>query len=307
MSQNRPPLPFVSESLIVLLSLACSSLAHAAACCGGGFAAPSIIAGDDKAQVTSSLARSQVRTDVYPDGTWEDRSYRETTETLKLEAAHVFWDRFQAGGSVPVIRRARSEDSSAGLGDVSATLGYEYLPDWDYNPWRPKGLGYLQLTLPTGKTIQEAEDKFQLESRGRGFWGLGLGTLLTKIVGSWDVFSSLDVHRSFAKDYSSSLGPGRLEPGWGGNLAAGLGYNTESFRIGGSVAWTYEDAIEVQGANPSSGTPERYGTVSASGSYLFETDWAATLTYSDQALIGSPLNARLGRTVLVQLQRRWSR
>ena len=62
----------------------------ASACCGGGFATPSIISGNDKAQMTSSLSFSQVQSDAYTNGLWRKREEKENTETLRIDGAHIF-------------------------------------------------------------------------------------------------------------------------------------------------------------------------------------------------------------------------
>ena len=279
----------------------------AAACCGGGFAAPSLIVGDEKAQLTTSYTHSQITDDVGADSFWRHRDSKETSDSIKLEGAHIFQDRWQAGGSVPVIRRGRAGEQSTGIGDMAATLGYEYLPDWDYSPWRPKGLGFLQLTLPTGKSINEADSTYQLDSRGRGFWAIGAGTVLTKIIDRWDVFLSFDLHKSFNKKYSNSQSSGTLKPNMGGNLGLGGGYNADVFRFGASLTWTYEDPVHVEGTTSSTGTLQRYATAGLSGSYLFSEELAATLTYANQTWFGSPVNTSLGQSLTIFLQKRWSR
>lgn len=297
-----------------LLSLLLSSfiliapqLSWAAACCGGGFAAPSIIAGDDKAQFTTSYSFTEVAIDnVDSRGIWRKWDEHQQVQTFRIEGAHIISDRWQAGFTLPIIQRSRMDQNYSGLGDVSASLGYEYLPDWDYNPIRPKGIGYLQLTLPTGKSRAESEVG-GLDSRGNGFWALGIGTLLTKAIGRYDVFGSLEVHRSFTKSVSNSQTQGTLEPGFGGNLGLGGGYNLAFFRLGGAVTWTYEDPIDIRGNTSSNGLPERYATAVASASYLASDEWAGTLSYSDQTLFGSPVNTSLGKTVALMVQRRWGR
>lgn len=304
MCRTRPACRFVF-SLVALLALPDRALS--AACCGGGFAAPSLISGDDRAQLTASYAYSQVTDDVGGDSLWRRRSVKESGETFRLDAAHLLADRWQAGLSVPLVRRSRASSGATGLGDISTTLGFEALPDWDYNPWRPKGLVFLQVTAPTGKAINEADATYQLDSRGRGFWAAGLGALFTKTFSSLDFFLSLDGHRSLPKQYRNAQSSGRLEPGLGGNAALGAGYSFADFRLGAALAWTYEDAVDVNGTASSRGIPQRFATASLSGSWLFDRAWAATLTYSDQTRFGAPLNTSLGRGGTLLVQRRWER
>lgn len=284
------------------------ALAWSAACCGGGFASPAIISGDDKAQLTSSYSFTEVRVDnVDSQGIWHSWDSHQQVQSIRIEGAHVFEDRWQAGFALPFISRNKEASSYSGLGDLSASLGYEYLPDWDYNPWRPKGIGFLQLTLPTGKS--RADSEFGgLDSRGNGFWAIGAGTLLTKSWIQFDAFVLAEVHRSFSKSFSTSQVSGDLNPGVGGNLGCGFGYNLKDYRFGTGITWTYEDAIEMKTASSSApGSVERYATAQANVSYMANDDWSGTLSLTDQTLFGSPVNTSLGKGVAVQLQRRWGR
>lgn len=299
----------VSFFSFFLVGILFSAKAKAAACCGGGFAAPSIIAGDDKAQLTTSYSETKVVVDnVDTQGFWRKWGTHQQVQTFKIEGAHIFWDRFQAGLSIPVIQRSREGLKYSGLGDISTSLGYEYLPDWDYNPYRPKGIGFLQLTLPTGKSKADSEVG-GLDSRGNGFWALGLGSLLTKTWAKFDSFASFELHRSFGKDVSNSQFSGKLEPGYGGNLGIGLGYNVKDYRLGYSITWTYEDAVKTRSISGTgnNGSIERYATGVLNASYMANDEWSGTFSYSDQTLFGSPVNTSLGRSVALQVQRRWGR
>lgn len=283
--------------------------AYAAACCGGGFAAPSIIAGDEKAQLTTSFSATEVIVDNVDDqGIWRTWDTHQQVQTFKIEGAHIFADRFQVGFSIPVIQRSRDSFNYAGLGDISTLLGYEYLPDWDYNPYRPKGIGFLQLTLPTGKSKADS-DVGGLDSRGNGFWAAGLGTLLTKTWTRFDSFVSLELHRSFGKKISNLQFSGELNPGYGGNLGIGVGYNLKDLRFGSSITWTYEDAIQATSnlGGSDTGSIERFATGVLSASYMANDHWSGTISYSDQTLFGSPVNTSLGKSIAFQVQRRWER
>jgi hypothetical protein len=271
-----------------------SSSAFASACCGGGFAIPSIIAGDDQAQMTASYSNASADTDVYASGIWQKRSLPQTVQTIRLDSAYVFADRFQTGVSLPFIQQSQSANSSGyGLGDILSDVAYEILPDWDYNLWRPKEILFLTLTLPTGQ--------------GRSFWALGFGTVLTKTIRKWDANISIEAHKSFSKSVSENQIQGKANPGFGGSLTPGLGYNWMNFRLGGSISWLYEDPIKTEGQISSEGSLQRVATAAVSASVMLDKDWATSLTYSDQSLFGEPLNTSLNKTVLLSLQKRWER
>lgn len=278
-----------------------------AACCGGSIAAPALIAGDEKAEAKVSYSYAHWDNDVYTNGLWTDRKDNRFSETYTVEGAHIFADRWQAGMLVPIIKNSLGDTSIAGLGDVAGTIGYEYLPDWDYNPWRPKGLGYLQLIAPSGRPIQKSTATYQLDSRGRGFWAFGAGTLLTKIIGHWDVFANLNVHRSFPRTVDENSINGTLKPGWGGDFGLGGGHSWGEWRAGAGVTWMYEDAVNIEGATPSRGSAQRLATAALTASYSWSDDWTASVSYLDQTLFGAPVNTTLTRGATLQVQRRWSR
>jgi hypothetical protein len=292
-----------SSLAAALIGLAQSEVAQAAACCGGTVAAPNIIGGDDRTQIAFSLSRAKIAADVNEDGIWRERQASELSDSLRIEGAHVLSDRLQLGGAVPVIARTRDFARSSGLGDVSVDLAYEYLPEWEYNPYRPKGIGYFQLTIPTGKSVYE--DTSGIDARGRGFWAIGLGTLLTKTLGNWDGAVSFDLHRSFNKTVHTPLLDGTIKPGFGGGMSIGLGYNWARWRAGGTLAWTYEDPIQIESAATSTGSLQRLVTATISLSYLYNDEWSMTASVSDQTLFGSPLNTSLNRSAMLLLLRRW--
>jgi len=293
--------------LLTSLALLLPARTFAAACCGGGFAAPALILGDDLAKITTSYTYSSIVSDVGADTYWRGLDVNESSETIKLDAARVFADRWQSGVSVPVVRRTKAGVASTGVGDVTASLGYEYLPDWDYNPWRPRGLGFVQLIVPTGKSIDDASATYELDSRGRGYWSLALGTILTKAWGAWDVFASLDGHRSLARDFQSADFHGSLHPSYGGNWGFGAGWSYFALRLGASLTWSYEDPVGVTGTVTSPGSPQRFAAATVTASYMLSDLWAGTLTYADQTRFGSPINTTLGRGVTLLVQRRWER
>ncbi len=280
---------------------------QASACCGGSFASPATITGDDKAHFSSSISYSEIKSDVGANGLWRRRSENESSQTLRLEGAHILSDRWQAGIGVPIIQRQRADDRSAGLGDIATQIGYEYLPELEYSAWKPKGIGYLQLTAPTGRSIYESQDSFGLDSRGRGFWALGMGTILTKALARWDLFLRGELHRAREKNVNNTQVQGTLKPGWGGNLTIGAGYNTQRLRFGTNLGWNYEDPVDLLGPTNLEGQAQRFATLTLMASYLADEKWSATLSYADQTLFGSPSNTSLAQTVLLQVQRRWER
>ncbi|MBO9667732.1 MAG: serine protease spb1, partial [Bdellovibrio sp.] len=277
--------------LIVILSFI-SQHAVAASCCGGSFAFPALIMGDDKAQITSSLSVGRITDDVLPSEKWVKRNDDNQSSTFKIEAAMLLTDTLQAGVSVPVVSRKVSNDASTGLGDISMNLGHETFPELSYSRWKPRGVTFVQLTLPTSPSIYEASNILAADSRGRGFYALGGGLALIKVFGVWDANSSVELHRSFAREFDSESAGGEITatPGWGHSWSVGGGWNKGDFRVGTSFTGLYEDAIEISGAQTSRGAAQKNITWSVVANYMMDLENAWTVSYSDQTLFGSPAN-----------------
>jgi len=277
----------------------------ASACCGGAFSIPAIITGDDAGQLSTSFSQSKIQADVTANGVWLPRDASDVSQILKIDGAHIIGDRFQAGFSIPVQTRTREGamgGTSSGFGDIALQGAYEYLPDWDYNPYRPKGVGFLTLTLPTGKTLEESlPEDGGLSARGRGYWAVGAGTVLTKSFQAWDFNSTFEVHHSFAR----TVGEKTYTPGYGGSFSAGAGWNTATWRLGGAVAWNQEEGVKVSGETQASA--QRYATGTLLASYLMPDSWTAIVSYSDQTLFGNPTTTTLSKSAMVLLQKRWAR
>jgi hypothetical protein len=293
-------------SLIILLGILPQNC-FSSACCGGGLVSTFLITGDDKAQLNSVYSYNRADFDIDQNGYWRERNYDESLESLRFEAAHIIFDRWQAGISLPFIRRTRGNKTSSGVGDLSTTLGYEYLPDWNYNPFRPKGIAYLNLIIPTGTSLQEADQIFLLDANGRGFWTLGVGTLLTKGWGIWDAFVDLGIHRSFPREFQNSQTQVSLTPGWGENLAIGGGINFSSLRLGFSMTWINEDQIASSGSVNTNGSKQQYTSLDFPLTYFISDEWMTVIKYSDKGIIGNPRNISLDKGVAFQIQRKWPR
>ena len=283
--------------------------AMAASCCGGGFAFPALILGDDKAQITSSLSYGKVTDDVLANQKWVRRDDENQSSTFKVEGAILLSDLWQTGITVPVVSRKISNEESTGLGDVSVSLGHETFPELSYSRWKPKGVTFLQLTLPTSPSIYDASNTLAADSRGRGFFTLGGGVALIKVFGTWDANSSLELHKSFARYFDSTSAGGNITatPGWGHSWSVGAGFNKGDWRLGTSFTGMYEDAIAISGAQTSSGSAQKNITCAVVANYMMGLENAWTVSYADQTLFGSPQNTSLSKTLTVSFQTRWQR
>ncbi len=303
--------------LVLLFLLISASTANAAPCCGAGLATPSFITGDDSAQVSVSAAYGRVIGDAPSQGLAVFRADEdnETAQSFQLDGAVLLSDRWQLGGSVPLLRRARSTQSSqgasTGLGDLRFNAALEALPEWEYSLWKPRGYLFATATLPTGRSLTDSleypSQPWALDSRGKGYYSLSSGGLLVKSWSHWDATLQVEAHRSFARTVQEVT----ISPGWGGSLMLAVGYSPSfaPLRWGLSLAPAFEQGIHVEtlGGPPSDSNPQLVWNTSMLLSWMLTRDATLSASYMDQTLLGPARNVSLSRTLSLMLQKRWER
>lgn len=308
---RRVPGVFKSSSFLVFLFF--WQTAHGAACCGGASNIPTVLSGDDRLQLTATVSSGAVVAEATTQGNVLYRAYtdEEFRQSVQLDGAVLISDRFQLGWSLPVLRRSRSRtgvsEDAAGLGDVSANLAYELLPQWEYSPWKPKVFLFASLSLPTGGSTYDSTTLYRVDARGRGFVTPAVGLAALQTWGDFDALLSIEAHHSFSRDYTNAAGTFHLSPGWGASGSLGAGWSPGNLRIGLSVSPQWEQGVVTTGAVSALSSPQRSWTASAQLSYMIETTLSASLIYADQTWLGGAQNSALNRSLFVRIQKRWER
>ncbi len=267
--------------------------AFGASCCGGNFVLPTLITNDERGIVTMTSGLELPQAEVDTQGVWQRRLDQEKTLHFDFHMAAALSDRWQFGGTLPTFSRQSQEGHGDGVGDLHLQLGYEYISSLNYSEYLPQAIGFLQILFPTGRTFSEGE---ALNVGGRGFYAFGLGSAFIKQFSPFDVLTIFEFHRSFPSHH--------LHPGFGGTWAQSVGYNRGNLRLGANLNWLYEDPVEVEFSAIVKPSLSRLTTAGVSISQVFAEQWALSLGYTDQTLIGSPLNATLSRMIYLSLQYR---
>lgn len=303
--------------------------AFAAACCGGSVAFPALITGDQKMLTSISFLDSTLKTDVDADGVWSDRNSRDTISGFTLDYAHQLKtssdsrtdnansdnslsenSHWQYAFHIPyaeITSHGLVNNTLRGLQDTSVALGY--IDAWKFknepeDAWPMRQVYFTELILPTGTPIEKALDQGAPAGLGRGFAGLGIGTLLSKPLSPFDIGMQLELHKSFSRKISVSTGDIELTPGWGHQIGVIGGYSWNSYRFGFAVTDNYEDAIQSSGAVTGSGSLQRSTTTGISIAQFADEFWMWSLNYSNQKWFGNPLNTTLTESLTITAQYR---
>lgn len=298
-------------SLLLWILLA-SNAAWGAACCGSNGLFPSLIAGQERTQVSLTATTGQTVAEADPQGAIQNRAADdiETRHGLRLDAATLLSDRWQLGVNVPLVARYRDRTGVAaqsfGVGDVGASIAWEMLPEWTYSRWRPKGLVFGGVSLATGQGPFASEALYKIDATGRGYSTAFVGFLIHKGWRVLDMALLSEAHLPLGGPIDLTDGEVQLHPGWGATASLALGVNWGNFRLGTAVTWNREAGRRTTGLIESSGAATFAWPVTLQASYLLSEAWSLSALYSDGTLLGG-VGQPLNRTLALVLQTRWQR
>ncbi len=304
----------ISAFAALLLCLNYSSKVSAAPCCASASTVPSLITGDEIAQVSISATSGEVIADAPYHGIPVFRGPgTEATRTYRLNAAKVFADRWQLGLSAPVVEHFKRPGSShsTGVGDLSISTAYEILPEWEYSPWKPRGYLFSQALLPTGRSTYQSTLADQTDVTGSGFVTWTFGAILVKKWNKFDLSLSPALQvlqgRTFQDMNGSSLA---FAPTWGSSFLLSAGYSPTNSPFRGGVQFQPQYTA-VRAVNTSFGYFESQFKLvwdfAVNLSYMIDDEWSLSSAYTDQTFFGPAVNSSLSRTFAMTLQKRWLR
>lgn len=294
----------ISRIFFLFCTLAFSTQSFGAACCGGGSNFPALITGDFRSQVSSSFTQGTVVADADPTGLIRNRKENrlEESTTMSVSASYQISDYWQGGITVPLIKKWLSGigHDSFGVGDISLQGAFEFFPETVYSPWRPRGIVYGKLTIPTAPSVYDSSSAYGTDIRGRGFFTPALGLAFLKIWGPWDAQLMAEVQKSLPRIFQEK----KYEPstGYRAILAGGHSLSNSPWRFGISVSPSYVGSIMV---NSLLAQPQWVWESSASVSFMPNADWLFSGTYTDQTWLAAS-NQPLSQTFSIMAQRRWS-
>lgn len=293
----------VTRALILFIIL--SSNVYASSCCGGGGSLPTLITGDLRAKFNSTYqnAASTYQADI--EGNINENNKQEIIrEGLSFQYSSLINMYWQYSVSIPVVmntvRTAKLEEQSSGLGDISGSMAYEFLPEIGYNPYRPRGFVFMELKLPTSDSTYTSQKSLRTDSFGDGFYRLTLGSAFQKIWNSIDALFSVALNYSFERE----LGGREIQPGIGALSSFSLGYSfSQSVRVGSSLSYVYRPSISFSDLADSQAS--YYFETGVSLSYSLD-DYVYLLSYLDQSFLAQAKNTMLNQTLLLSVSRNFA-
>ncbi len=303
---------------LIILAFLFSGRAYAGACCGAvGAGLSSMILGDFKSVYNFSYTNTGVSHDAMASGDILRRSgdTQEVFEGLVFSGAHLVSTYWQLGVNIPIrlntFNSNTTSESSIGIGDISAQVTYEFLPELSYSAWKPKGFLYFSQTLPTGGSVYESKKPLATDAVGRGFYRSAAGVVFVKVVGEYDFLGSLEasyeIKRSFdstvlnksfnSKELSSTSIS--VTPGFGASSVISFGYSPKNigFRFGSSINYRYRSGRKIEFKNEvSHAFSMGLLNLGLNMSYIHELT-SFNLSFIDDSFFGTAKNMALAKTI----------
>lgn len=302
-----------NRTLISIFCLIFSLEVMGAACCGGGVALPSLITGDYRAQLILNMSNSAVTHSANDKHQITKRSgeNQEVVETMSLSGAYLISPYLQVGGTLPykhnTHRLENREEKSSGIGDLGLSAAYEFLPEFSYSLWKPRGHIFLKQVFPTSNSTYDSNSPLRTDIMGNGFYTTSLGLSFIKSITWLDFVLMGAAHYKAPRTFYSENQRYRVtpRPGFSGLFAIGISPFYGNFRLGSSLAYSREGKIKITGDFASESEKSYYYEVGLSLSYLVN-DYSIGLAYTDQAYLGESSNTNLTKTLALNLIRFFS-
>jgi hypothetical protein len=298
----------VANKLITLIFLFSSLEAISAACCGGGAGLPNLITGDYRSQFSIVGSNSAVTHTADDEGNFirRDKENQEVKEVLTLKVAHLFSELWQAGFEVPLIknthRLSSKEETTSGIGDLKFQVAYEFLPEYSFSRWKPRGIIFIQQNVINAKSVFESEEELGTDALGTGLDTTSLGLSFVKIISTYDFTFTGEVHRSSKRTFKGLTNELTVGEGKGHSYSFGAGFSPKNgdLRLGSSLLYSFEAGKKFSGDKISKSGEKEFYTAGINLGYRVDST-SYIFSYSDQSFLGSAKNINISKSISISL------
>ena len=195
------------------------STAYTCNSCGGGTGDLAVLSLDGLALFNIGLSRDQFNGVWDKNGTWLSNNYSQSQFKVAMNSAYRLNRHIQFAISLPFVFNNSNipglKQNGSGIGDMAIggrfEIFHEFQPKKEGKKLKlDKTLPYLAitfgLTLPTGRSEENAEN--DVDITGKGFYSTTLGISVTKTIirSKLQILGDFSWQHSFEKKYSSYFG-----------------------------------------------------------------------------------------------------
>lgn len=285
---------------LALLFIFLSKSLFASSCCGGGSSSSLIILGDNKEEWALGLAwRNDLgQTDREGIALFHDDSIIDQQSTLHFQYQRQMNDSFQLAIKSSLVQKTMKKqgrrEKSQGLGDLDLQVNFEFMPEYTYSTYRPRGFIYSKLTIPNSRSLYNSHSSLYSDVRGHGLYTLSLGTSFIKKVKNYSLKAGIEGQHFFGQHFPG----GRLKDYHKILFPLGIVYTLESspFSTGLTTTWNFQEEKSVEGQYASTSSKEYFWDFSTFVNWSVNRKETWGISYSDSTILGKNINSPLYRS-----------
>ena len=273
----------------------------AGSCCGGGSSSSLILVGDNIQEYSLGLTyRNDLgQTDNEGWATFHNNQIVDNQMSLNFQFQRQIYDHFQLAIKSSLIQKdiekQNRHEQTMGLADIDLQSTYEYLPEYTYSPWKPRGFIYLKLSIPTSNSLYDSNSPIYSDVRGSGLYSISSGTFFIKHLSAvtlksaieWQHFLGRNFDQTYIKDYDKLIIP----------LGLSYGFDPLPIALGTGATWNYQTLKKFSGLVQGSASSEYFWEISAFANWIISREVTIGLSYSDSTLVGKSINSPLYRSL----------
>lgn len=285
----------------LFITLLFSQKIFAASCCGGGSSSSMIITSDNRREISLGVsARTDIgQTDQNGWSTFNNDQIIDSRTNFNFQYGEQLSENFQMGIKTSIaekhVKKSGKNEKNQGFTDLELQTTYEYLPEYTYHPYKPRGFLYAKLSIPLSNSIYDSQSTILSDVRGSGLYSTSFGNFFIKKLDLFTLKLGLELTRSFAKNFSKYkiYGFNRY------TIPLGIAYafNQSDFSIGFTNTFSYTDEKKFRGNNLSNSHFERFWDSNIFFNYSPNRQVIYGVSYSDSSVFGDSINSPLYRSV----------
>ncbi len=290
---------FIKPFTLLLIFLSLPLAVQASSCCGQSSASYTVLF--LKQKLSTSLGASYTDTQGRvksgsKDFTVWSKEKKSERQALSFNGAYAVSERNQffvaASFLSSVYEDSFGSDEGSSLSDVLLGYSFEARPEYIYSRWKPVVYVSALVNLPTGTSPYDTKAAL---SEGAGVtghdqFGTGLGLTLRKVLVPVTVLTQFKVMRIFGKDFGANTVSGFYDSSASAMLTYGSSFWGLGFSTG--LTWAHLSGRRLNGLKAES---SRSVTSIFSIQKVISEGLSASVSYSDQTLLGSPVNTLLNK------------
>lgn len=285
----------------LIFALLFSQKILAASCCGGGSSSSMIITSDNRREISIGFtSRTDIgQTDQNGWSTFNNHQIIDGKSIFNLQYGEQVAENFQLGVKTAIaekhVKKSGKDEKTQGFTDLELQTTYEYLPEYTFHPYKPRGFIYTKLSIPLSKSIYNSQSSILSDVRGSGLYSASLGNFLIKKLDLVTLKVGFEFTKTFAKQFSEF----KLDSYHRYTIPIGIAYafNQSDFSIGFTNTFSYTDEKKFIGNNLSNSHFERFWDSNIFLNYSPNRQVIYGLSYSDSSIFGESINSPLYRSV----------